>query len=561
MRRLLAVLLHPILCLFTIIAVFALPSVAQRTVTQDVGSGRKIVLHYNAADKVVETDTLGPNGELLEKNVLEYRPNAYVPQSVNTSYWPNGKPHKVSQNSYDDNSNFLGEFVQVYDETGKQIGGHRLTHDPQSNVFTCADWSTESQTFKPRECPAGEESEGAPETVKKFTEQEVTQQLERAREASKSRPPASSTSTPAAASNVREVGLILPSHVRPGERVSGSVVENPADYESMSQLIVTRFALPFAASGNASTLAGWSVEISSESPQPADRAIALTIPPGQLELAVMFRAAGNVAAPVSHAIPVPRASRDKNKVAEGWLAPAICVKGQTCMVHGEFTGNSNKTFAAFGDRPAKIVAETTTAAYVAIPAATDAGPKPLVIAEGAKAIAFPTVVSLLRVEPDTRTLKPNEQLLITITLDGAEEVPDAEWLPGNFPPSNLEDARKLVAGYRVPRAGKEDHEAEERREKAKKQGGAAPENDEGEGGEVLLVAKVTSSDGLNFRGAKNGAYIFRLQRSAFKMGEFKYKFVVEGAKGGSFNVQPFLIPMLAPIKGQEFTINPNAIAQ
>ena len=70
----------------------------------------------------------------------------------------------------------------------------------------------------------------------------------------KSRPPASSTSTPAAASNVREVGLILPSHVRPGERVSGSVVENPADYENMSQLIVTRFALPFAASGNASTL-------------------------------------------------------------------------------------------------------------------------------------------------------------------------------------------------------------------------------------------------------------------------------------------------------------------
>ena len=75
------------------------------------------------------------------------------------------------------------------------------------------------------------------------------------------------------------------------------------------------------------------------------------------------------------------------------------------------------------------------------------------------------------------------------------------------------------------------------------------------------MAKVTSSDGVNFRGAKNGAYIFRLQRSAFKMGEFKYKFVVDGAKGGSFNVQPFLIPMLAPIKGQEFTINPNAIAQ
>ena len=102
-----------------------------------------------------------------------------------------------------------------------------------------------TQNYVARECPAGEESEGAPETVKKFTEQEVTQQLERAREASKAAQPMSSMSGPGGATNVKEVGFILPSHVRPGERVSGSVVENPADYENMSQLIVTRFALPF----------------------------------------------------------------------------------------------------------------------------------------------------------------------------------------------------------------------------------------------------------------------------------------------------------------------------
>jgi hypothetical protein len=45
------------------------------------------------------------------------------------------------------------------------------------------------------------------------------------------------------------------------------------------------------------------------------------------------------------------------------------------------------------------------------------------------------------------------------------------------------------------------------------------------------------------------------------MGEFKYKFVAESAKGGSFVVQPYLIPMLAPQPGQEFAINPNATAQ
>ena len=308
------------------------------------------------------------------------------------------------------------------------------------------------------------------------------------------------------------------------------------------------------------------MEISGEPPQPADGTIALTIPPGQVELAVMFRAAGNVGAPVSHAIPIPRAARDKANNAGGWLAPATCVKNQVCMVHGTFTGNSNKTFAAIENHPAQIVAETTTAAYLAVPAKTDTGPRPLVIAEGASAIAFPMVISSASALPETRTLKAGEQMVMYLQIDGAEEIPDAEWRPGNFPPSNLEMARQLVPGYKVPSVNKkEEHEAEERREKAEKakskQGAAAVENDEGEGGEILLVAKVSSSDGINFRGANNGMYVFRLHRNGFKMGEFKYKFVVDGAKGGNFDVQPYMIPMLAPQPGQEFAINPNAIAQ
>ena len=128
--------LHFIVCVFSVIAVWETPAVAQRTVTNDAGSGRKIVLHYNAADQITETDTLGPNGELLEKDTLQYRPNAYSANTLRTSYWPNGKPHKITENTYDDNSNYLTEYIQVFDESGKQIGGHKLTHDPMTNVFT-----------------------------------------------------------------------------------------------------------------------------------------------------------------------------------------------------------------------------------------------------------------------------------------------------------------------------------------------------------------------------------------------------------------------------------------
>jgi hypothetical protein len=309
-----------------------------------------------------------------------------------------------------------------------------------------------------------------------------------------------------------------------------------------------------AATGQGSTLAGWSVLLSGEPPQPADGPIALTIPPGQVELAMMFQQAGTTGKPISQAIPIPPASRDKNKGPTMWEAPATCVKASLCMVHGQFTGNSSKTFAAFSDQPAKIVAETTTAAYLAIPADTDSGPRPLVIAEAGKAIAFPMVVSLVGIHPDRRTLKAGEQLLISVTVDGSEELPDPEWRPGNFPPSNLDEARKLVPGYQLPRAKKEDHEAEERREKAAKKGGqnSAPEAEEDLGGEILLVVKATSPDGLTFRGANNGTYVFRLHHSGFKMGEFKYKFVVGAPKDGSFSVQSTMIPMLAPMPGQEF---------
>jgi hypothetical protein len=556
-RPAVSVTLRSALSLLALSLIGVVPAVAQHTETKDAGSGRKTVLHYDAAGQIVENDTLGPNGELLEKNLLEYVPGHYSPQTLTTSYWPNGKPHKIAHNTYDANANFTGEFIQVFDDSGKQIGGHRLTHDALTNVFTCAEWDTASKSYKPRDCPAGEESEGGPETVKTFTQQEVDQQVAAARKNAAQTPPTNPTvapSGPAGAISVREVGLVLPSHVRPGERVSGTVVENPADYENMGQVVVTRFALPFEASGNLSKLSGWTVEISGESPQQADGPITLTIPPGTMALAVLLRAAGNVGAPVSHSIMIPRATRDKSKAVE-WLAPATCIKGRLCMVHGEFTGNSKQTFAAFSEQPAKIIAETTTAIYLAIPQAIDAGPRPLVVVEGSKAIAFPMVVSVVGVRPERRKLAQGEKLLMYLSLDGPEELAPSEWRPGNFPPSNLDDARALVPGYKMPKAKKEDHDAHEKREAEEKaKGGKGEPDEEDQGGEILLVVKCTSPEGLVFQESNNGTYVFQIAHSGFKMGEYKYKFVVNAtAKAGTFDVQTSMVPMLAPIAGQQFT--------
>ena len=543
----------------------AASALAQRTETQNAGGGNKLELHYNAANQVTETRTIGPDGKVLEKDTLEYPPGALVPQSVSTSYWPNGQTHKITRNTYDNNSNFTGEFVEIFDDTGKQTGGHRLTHDPQTNVYTCATWNDAAGAFRSVDCPAGEESGGAGETVKTFTADEVQQQLARAREPQSPprRPGMPAPASPGA--NVKEVGLVLPAHVRPGERVSGSVIDNPADYEGSPEVMVTRFALPLAASGNAATLAGWQVEISGEPPQAADGPIVVTVPAGQSALAVLFRAADNSAAPVPKSVKLASAASDKGKAPTSYLAPPLCIKGQLCMVRGPFNGDSRKTFAAFETRPAKIVAETPDSAYFAVPDATEPGQRPLAIAEGAKAIAFPMAVAEFSLHPDRRNLPKGETLLMYATVEGAGDVPDPEWRPGNFPPSNLEQARKVLPGFQPGGSenARDKREAEERREKEKRAAMKSGENDkhaagdseESEGGEILLVVKNLTPDVANFRDSKNGTYVFHLNAAAFAMGDFSYKFLVEAKQTGNFGVQGWLVPFLAPVKGQEFPMS------
>ena len=550
---------------------------AQRTVVQDAGAGRKLELHYDAAGQVTETRTIGADGKLLEKNVLEKPAGAYVPNTVATSYWPNGQVHKIARNTYDNNANFTGEFIQVFDDTGKQIGGHRLTHDPWTNIYTCSEWNTAANDYKPRECPAGEESSAAPETVKKFTAEEVTQQLTRARQAAQQSPgnaAANVASTAAAGSannNVKEVGLVLPANLHPGERISGSIVDDPGIYEDLPGVTVTRVALPFAASGSAAGLPGWQVAISGQPPQNAAGPIGLTVQPRQTSLTVLFQQADGSGAPMSKTIQLPQAAharteRPAGKATSSYVGPAICVKNQLCVVEGRFSGDSGKTFAAFESRPAKIVAETSDAAYLAIPEATGPGPRPLAIAEGDKAIAFPMVVAEFSIRPDRRNLPKSETQLMYPSVEGPSDLPDPEWQVGNFPRFNLALARKLVPGFELggadaahakPEAG-EQHEKEKRTAMESSQRSASEakaDSDENEGGgELLLVIKNLTPEMAGFRDSKDGMFVFHLRAASFKAGDFRYKFLVEQKQTGTFGLRAWLIPFLAPVIGQEFPI-------
>jgi len=553
-----------IFVLVTLLTAVALPGFGQRTVVQDAGGGRKIELHYNAAGKITETRTLGPNGQLLQKQILEYRPGAYLPQTTSTFYWPNGKVHRITRDTYDDNGNFTGESIQVFDEAGQQIASHQVTHDPQTNTYHCTDWNATAQAYKPVECPEGEESSGSAETVKKFTRDEVMRQLAEAREAAR-QPPEAPLAAPSRAVSAgtrgMEVGLVLPTGVRPGERVSGSVVENPRAYEGTPGIAVTRVVLPLTPSGLASPLSAWTVAIPGEPPQPADHPIVLTIPSGHAEIAVLFRQKGSSSSPVSRTISISRASTAKGKRPASYLAPAICLKGQPCVVRGPFGGDSSRTFAAFEKRPARIITETSDTAYIAVPERTELGPRSLVIAEGQKVVAFPMVIAELTITPDRRELSQGDTLLLYATLDGPEELPDPLWRPGNYPAWSLAMARELVPGFQLPKTRRE---ARQQREGASEEGDAdekqatgkqAPEPEEEEGGEILLVVKNLTPSQVTCRESRNESYVLPLNAESFQRGEFQYKFVVEANQSGAFAIQGYVIPFLAPVPGQEFTLS------
>jgi hypothetical protein len=546
----------PLLALSTLLAC-STATVAQHTAVEKNGVSGTIETDYNAAGKATEMRTLGADGKLQQKVDYEYLPGYYVAQQTDTTYWPSGQTRKVVRHTYDESANFTGEFSQLFDESGKQIAGHKLTHDPWTGAYRCSEWSVAAHEYRAVDCPAGEEDAGKAEEPKKFTYDEVMKNLEVARkiaqreqkiESIQSRTPVHPPITTAP----REVGVVLPAQLHPGERVSGTVVENPDQYGGMPEVTVTRVAVPFESAGEASRLSGWLFEAEGEEPRRADGQITLVVPRGS-GLKITFRQAGNPAHSVSQTLNFPQLPDKQSLPLSSFRAAAFCLKGELCAVSGRFSGDSGKTFAAFEDQPATIVAATSDIAYLSIPELTAPGSRPLFIAEGLRVAALPVVVGKFVIKNNGRELQAGQTLITFPTLDGPGDIPDSGWQVGNFPDTNLERAQQLIPGFRLSQAERETGEEREGDEK-----GESKEKREMEGkrneGEILLVVRNITPEQISLRSSKDEMLVFHLSDEAFRRGEFKYDLIVEARKAGKVEIKGYVIPFLAPITGQEFSV-------
>jgi len=227
-------------------------------------------------------------------------------------------------------------------------------------------------------------------------------------------------------------------------------------------------------------------------------------------------------------------------------------------VQGPFSGDSRKTFAAFEQRPATIVAETTEAAYISIPELTEPGSRPLFIAEGAKLVALPVVVGGFFIKNNGRELQAGQTLIVFPTLDGPSDIPDELWRAGNYPATNLDQARQLVPGSQMPRGDEDRDEDKDVRKKREAQTERAAKE---KGGEILLVLKNDTPEQISLRSSKDQTLVFHLNDESFQRGAFKYDLVVEAHRSGPVRVKGYVIPFLEPVAGQEFDVKPPASGQ
>ena len=566
----------PICCLLLLFALIAsgsqLRAQNQNIEVRNAGGGNKEELVRNAAGQVVETRTIDANGKVRSRNTVDFQPGQYAPNTTTTSYYPDGKSvENVVKVTYDRSANFVGEIVEQYEQSGKHLSGHKILHDPVTGMFRCWKWSADSQKYDRIVCPSGEESGEKQPPLKRLSQEEAVKQFEAARTAATAQEKAERMTPknlvqPPVIQRDASFAIVLPAALLPGKQVSGSVVENTHYISLRPELIVEPISLPLVPGGDAQKLSGWRIEVAGSQPQRADNPFSFTVPAGASAITIKIYPDGQPAQAISKSIPVPKSPPAGSKPKSGYVAQAVCVIGDVCPLGGTFDGNATTALASFGDKPAAIVAETTEMVFVGVPEDLLYGVKQLLFNEGNELLAFPVVVVQMQIVSDgsvledfQRELKKDDHKLLFAGVVGVQNLPDEDWTPGMFPKTNLEWARRFVPGFEVPHethAEREEREMMEKLERQQKGEKAAANEKEKEEklGSIVFFLKNTAPDIGTWRDSKAESFVVPLNPESFSQGDYRYKFVVDATKGGTSTMQAALIPFVAPVQGQKFTL-------
>src|ERR1039458_7030390 len=181
-----------------------------------------------------------------------------APPPVRGDVCRRGVRERSQLQQFQQNNNFTSEIIEDYNQSGKHVFGHQLFHDATTGSYRCFDWNASQQRHVAIECPESEESHEAPKESPKSNREEVMQHLAAARQTAEAEQKSQQVKPngPATTSN-KEVGVVVPARLRPGQRVSGRVVDDPDRFAGQPELTVVRVTLPLEPTGDSWWLGGW----------------------------------------------------------------------------------------------------------------------------------------------------------------------------------------------------------------------------------------------------------------------------------------------------------------
>ena len=73
-------------------------------------------------------------------------------------------------------------------------------------------------------------------------------------------------------------------------------------------------------------------------------------------------------------------------------------------------------------------------------------------------------------------------------------------------------------------------------------------------GYIVYFLKNTTPDVGTWRGSQGHAFALPLNPESFSQGDYRFKFVIDATKTGTYAMDVALIPFVAPAQGQKFVL-------
>jgi len=318
-----------------------------------------------------------------------------------------------------------------------------------------------------------------------------------------------------AARRAHLIGVVLPRDARPGDRISASVVTDPAPYQDVPGLRVVPID-----TGASLALTELQIDLGDGRSQAASGPLVVLVPRDGGKIPVSVQNNGRTIAEKQVALAPggltpSRASRD-------FTMPSVCAVDRVQAIHGPFGGDSTQTSIDVASSRARVLAESPRGAYFEVPDDVSPGTQQVKVREASKSVSFAVQMVGVQLAADKLTLHAGEDTDFTARVSGLK--PEQGRLRAGSP-SDLYDSANAPSGVVAPAANEQ--------------------------GKLVLEIQNLSPEIVTMTDAAGGAVVKDLYPQDFSDGSYVYHGHLHADQAGTFNLSAEVIPFVADQVGKQ----------